>query len=90
MSFVIDNQQCIDCRLCIPECPDGGISVEFGDDGEYGNSGKYTIDHSKCTECIEFNRESKCAYVCPVDAIELKNPESDSILWEKWNNNKNI
>ncbi len=90
MSFQIDNEQCIDCRLCIPECPDGGISVDFGSAGEFGNTGTYVIDSNKCTECIEFNRESKCAYICPVDAIEVKIPESDKDLWEKWENNQKM
>jgi len=88
LAYIIDNEQCIDCRLCIPECPDGGISVVFGADGEYSNSGIYTIDSNKCSECIEFNKKSKCAAMCPVDCIELKNPEIDSVLWQKFNNNK--
>ena len=49
MSFVIDNEQCIDCRLCIPECLDGGISVDFGSAGEFGNTGTYVIDSNKIT-----------------------------------------
>ena len=40
--FTINNEECIDCRLCISECPDSGISVKFGPEGEYSNSGKYT------------------------------------------------
>jgi NAD-dependent dihydropyrimidine dehydrogenase PreA subunit len=36
MSFIIDNEQCIDCRLCIAECPDGGISISFNEE-EIGN-----------------------------------------------------
>ncbi len=88
MSFSIDNEQCIDCRLCINECPDGGVSVKFGEEGECGNSGVYTIDKNKCTECIEFNKVSKCADICPVDCIILTNPEEDNILWEKHSKNK--
>lgn len=84
MSFVIDQEQCIDCRLCVAECPDGGISIVFNED----DIGSYTIDEQKCTECIEFNRQSKCAYVCPVDCIELKKPEEEGILWAKWKRNK--
>ena len=49
-----------------------------------------TIDSEKCTECIEFNRESKCAYICPVDCITLTNPEPESILWEKYKKNKKL
>ena len=66
MSYIVNNEECIDCRLCIPECPDEGISVDFGNRGSNNNLGIYKIDPLKCTECIEFNRKSKCAYVCPV------------------------
>lgn len=86
--FTINNEECIDCRLCINECPDGGISIEYGPKGEFGNDATYKIDSNKCTECIEFNKQSKCAYICPVDCIILTNPESDSILWEKYKKNK--
>lgn len=90
MSFFIDNEQCIDCRICIPECPDGGISVNFGKNNSNSNLGVYLIDNNKCTECIEYIRESKCASMCPVDAIYLKDSESEDILWNKWKKNKAI
>lgn len=87
MTYKIDNHQCIDCRLCVPECPDGGISVKFDENGE---NGFYTIDSTKCTECIEFDKNSKCAYICPVDCIDnTEDKEPDELLWEKWKNNKN-
>lgn len=86
--FTINNEKCIDCRLCITECPDRGISIEYGPKGEFGNDSTYNIDANKCTECIEFNRESKCAYICPVDCILLTNPEADDVLWAKHKKNK--
>lgn len=79
MSYQIDLENCIDCRLCVPECPDGGIIVTEIE--EYRNT--YEILEDKCTECIEHNRESKCLAVCPVDSILLTNPETEKTLWNK-------
>lgn len=50
MSFHI-LEECIECGVCIPECPEGCIA----------EGTPYTIDPKLCTEC------SACAEVCPVD-----------------------
>jgi ferredoxin len=42
---------CIECGVCIPECPDGAIS----------EASPFIIDPGLCTEC------GACAEVCPVD-----------------------
>ena len=54
MTFIIDNELCIDCRLCINECPDKGISYQQTEETVI-----YGIEQNKCTECIEYNKISK-------------------------------
>ena len=50
MSYIILDD-CIECGVCLPECPEGAIS----------EGAPYVIDPELCTEC------GACAEVCPVD-----------------------
>jgi ferredoxin len=61
MSLKITDQ-CINCDVCEPECPNGAISmgVEI-----------YVIDPRKCTECVGHFDRPQCVEVCPVDCIPL-------------------
>jgi ferredoxin len=59
------TDECINCDVCEPECPNGAISQ-----GEE----IYVIDPGKCTECVGHFDEPQCCDVCPVDCIPL-NPE---------------
>ena len=56
------TDQCINCDVCEPECPNAAISqgVEF-----------YVIDASRCTECVGHHAKPQCVEVCPVDCIPL-------------------
>jgi len=56
------TDQCINCDVCEPECPNGAISqgVEF-----------YVIDAARCTECVGHFDTPQCREVCPVDCIPL-------------------
>jgi ferredoxin len=56
------TDQCINCDVCEPECPNGAISmgVEI-----------YVIDPRKCTECVGHFDKPQCQEVCPVDCIPL-------------------
>ena len=54
------NEDCINCSVCEPECPNNAISA--GDE-------IFVIDASKCTECVGHFEESQCIEVCPVDCI---------------------
>jgi ferredoxin len=56
------TDQCINCDVCEPECPNGAISA-----GEE----IYVIDPKKCTECVGHFDEPQCRVVCPVDCIPL-------------------
>jgi len=54
------TEQCINCDVCEPECPNGAIF-----EGEI----HYQIDPGKCTECVGHFDEPQCVQVCPVDCI---------------------
>ncbi len=52
--------ECINCDVCEPECPNGAITQgeEF-----------YEIDPDHCTECVGHYDTPQCMEVCPVDCI---------------------
>lgn len=58
MAMVIDVDECTVCGDCEPMCPTGAI----GFTGE-----TFTIDASRCNECVEKATEPRCIGVCPVD-----------------------
>lgn len=59
MALIITDE-CINCDVCEPECPNGAISQ-----GEE----IYRIDSKKCTECVGHYDVPQCVEVCPVDCI---------------------
>jgi len=61
MALIITDD-CINCDVCEPECPNEAISP--GDE-------IYIIEPSKCTECVGHYDEPQCQQVCPVDCIPL-------------------
>ncbi len=61
MALIITDE-CINCDVCEPECPNGAISQ--GDE-------IYVIDATKCTECVGHYDESQCVAVCPVNCIVI-------------------
>lgn len=54
------TDECINCDVCEPECPNNAISQ-----GEE----IYVIDPKLCTECVGHFEQSQCQSVCPVDCI---------------------
>ena len=62
MSLIISDE-CINCDVCEPECPNGAISQ--GDE-------IYVIDPAKCTECADQYDSPQCQAVCPVDGCIVK------------------
>lgn len=76
MALLITDD-CINCTVCEPECPNNAISA--GDD-------LYVIDADKCTECVGHFEESQCIDVCPVDCIivDPDRTESREQLQEKY------
>jgi ferredoxin len=56
------TDQCINCDVCEPECPNDAISM---------GPEIYVIDWSRCTECVGHFDKPQCVEVCPVDCIPL-------------------
>ncbi|MGF1547045.1 MAG: YfhL family 4Fe-4S dicluster ferredoxin [Thiotrichales bacterium] len=54
------TDECINCDVCEPECPNGAIAP-----GDV----VYVIDPTKCTECVGHYDEPQCIEVCPVECI---------------------
>lgn len=61
MALMITDQ-CINCDVCEPECPNDAISM-----GEE----IYVIDPERCTECVGHFDEPQCRQVCPVECIPV-------------------
>ncbi len=59
------TDQCINCDVCEPACPNKAISLG----PEY-----YQIEPSLCTECVGHFGEPQCVAVCPVECI-IADPE---------------
>ncbi|HVJ73042.1 MAG TPA: YfhL family 4Fe-4S dicluster ferredoxin [Casimicrobiaceae bacterium] len=61
MALIITDE-CINCDVCEPECPNDAISqgVEI-----------YVIDPVRCTECVGHYDVPQCREVCPVDCIPV-------------------
>jgi ferredoxin len=68
MSLIITDD-CINCDVCEPECPNEAISQ-----GEE----IYVINPSLCTECVGHYDEPQCQQVCPVDCIPLDETRVES------------
>jgi len=76
MALLITDE-CINCDVCEPECPNDAISP--GDE-------IYEIDPNLCTECVGHFETSQCVEVCPVDCIPFdpNRPETKEELLEKY------
>ena len=53
-SYVVNDEDCIGCTICVRKCPVGAISMK---------GSKAVIDSNKCINC------GICASACPVKAI---------------------
>ncbi len=71
------TEECINCDVCEPECPNEAISM-----GEE----IYIIDPERCTECVGHFDTPQCVEVCPVDCIpgDSEHEESEEELWAKY------
>jgi len=69
---------CINCDMCLPECPNEAISV---------GSKIYEIDPNKCTECKGHYDKPTCQSVCPINhciIVDPDNVESEEALFDKF------
>ena len=76
MALLITDE-CINCDVCEPECPNGAI---------YQGEEIYEIDPNKCTECVGHFETAQCVEVCPIDCI-IPHPdirESKDQLMQKY------
>jgi ferredoxin len=76
MALMITDE-CINCDVCEPECPNDAISQ---------GPAIYVINPAKCTECVGHFDTPQCVEVCPVDCIPV-NPdhvESHTVLLAKY------
>ena len=71
------TEECINCDVCEPECPNGAISL-----GEQ----VYVIDPARCTECVGHFSEPQCVQLCPVACIPVDpaHRETPQQLMEKY------
>ncbi len=76
MALIITDE-CINCDVCEPECPNGAISM---------GPLIYEIEPSKCTECVGHFGEPQCVQVCPVACIpqDPAHLETKPQLWAKF------
>ena len=76
MALIITDE-CINCDVCEPECPNDAISM---------GPVIYVIDPERCTECVGHFETSQCVEVCPVDCIPLdpSRLESQEALMAKY------
>ena len=76
MALIIYDE-CINCDVCEPECPNKAISQ---------GAEIYEINPELCTQCLGHYDEPQCQIVCPVACIDLdaKNIETDEELLGKY------
>ncbi|MFZ2649771.1 MAG: YfhL family 4Fe-4S dicluster ferredoxin [Burkholderiaceae bacterium] len=76
MALLITDE-CINCDVCEPECPNQAIFM---------GAEIYQIDPARCTECVGHFDVPQCVQVCPVSCIPLdpQHCESAETLWAKY------
>jgi ferredoxin len=76
MALIITDE-CINCDVCEPECPNDAISL---------GPEHYDIEPGRCTECVGHYNEPQCVQVCPVACIPVdpQRVETRDQLWAKF------
>ena len=76
MALMITDQ-CINCDVCEPECPNQAI---------FEGEEHYEIKPDRCTECVGHFETPQCVEVCPVDCIpdDPEHVEDKTTLYQKF------
>lgn len=71
------TDECINCDVCEPVCPNQAISM---------GPEIYVIAPDLCTECVGHFDTPQCVSICPVDCIprDEAHPETTDALMEKY------
>lgn len=69
MALIITDE-CINCDVCEPECPNQAISM---------GPEIYIIDPARCTECVGHFDTPQCVEVCPVECIPKDPDQVESV-----------
>ena len=64
------TDDCINCAVCEPECPNEAI---------FEGEEIYTINPDLCTECVGHFDEPQCVMICPVDCIPKDEQRVESL-----------
>ncbi len=54
------DDSCINCDMCVPECPSDSITM----DGKH-----YQINADTCIRCEHYYDSPNCIEVCPIDSV---------------------
>ena len=76
MALIITDE-CINCDVCEPECPNDAI---------YQGEEIYEIESNHCTECVGHFNVPQCVEVCPVECIivDPRHTESEELLLARY------
>ena len=76
MALIITDE-CINCDVCEPECPNDAI---------YQGEEIYEIEPHYCTECVGHFEVPQCVEVCPVECIivDPERTESKELLLARY------
>ena len=73
MSLIITDE-CINCDVCEPECPNEAIVM-----GEE----HYQIRQGRCTECVGSYDEPQCRKLCPIEGCIIVNTARGALIDEE-------
>lgn len=60
--YVRIDASCINCDMCVPECPSDSIAME----GKH-----YQINNETCILCEDYYPAPNCIDVCPIGSVDI-------------------